>query len=84
MSTNPRTSVVTSLLDDANSGRDAIQEALTDLEKLGDLMIRAGHRVILNCSQARSGVSETTIAINEIRRLRPSVQGRRSDIEVVA
>ena len=78
----PVPSLVDRLLDDAALGRLTTSEAITNLEKIAALLIRVGHRTMADCATARIGLAETTVAIGELRRLRPTAQGRRSDITV--
>lgn len=80
MSTNPRISVADTLLDDASLGRVQADTAFTHAEKIGVWMIRAGRAILADCRAGKTGTDEVMVALHELRRLRPTVQGRRSDL----
>ena len=68
------------LLDDAALGRIQADTAFTHAEKIGVWMIRAGRGILADCRAGKAGTDEVMVALYELRRLRPTVQGRRSDL----
>lgn len=77
-------SQVDNLIDDATLGRIDADEAVTRIQQHAVRMIQDGRQILAHCRAARAGLDETHVALVDLRRLRPSVRGRRTDLEGVA
>ncbi len=71
-------SQVDALIDDAQLGRVDTEAAVTQMHRVGTVMVAAGQRMLAEAARARAGLAATRGALLELRRLRPSVQGRRN------
>ena len=78
----PTTSQVDNLLDDANIGRVDATDAIIHAQRTAVLLIKAGRAILTDLRAADHGLNETMAALYELRQLRPTVQGKRTDILV--
>ena len=70
------------IIDDANLGRIDATDAVMHAQHTAVLLIKAGRMILSDLRAADRGLNETMTALHELRMLRPTVQGRRSDITV--
>lgn len=82
MATNPRTSVVDTLLDDASLGRVDATDAIMRLQRDTVETMRGLRAILAGARAIDASLNEVMVALLDIRELHPTINGRRTDLLV--